>query len=100
LPLLIGGLRAATLQVVATVVLAAYIDLGGLGLYIIKGLALRQFDQILGSAIVIVAVALVLDGLFALLQHFVVPRGVTAGRTTELRTASPRRRAVVESPTV
>jgi len=40
LPLLIGGLRAATLQVVATVTLAAYIGLGGLGLPIIAGLAL------------------------------------------------------------
>lgn len=100
LPLLIAGLRAGTLQVVATVVLAAYIDLGGVGLYIIKGIALRQFDQILGAAIVIVALALVLDGLFALVQHLVVPRGVTAGRPKELRTPSSRRRAVVESPTV
>lgn len=100
LPLLIGGLRAGALQIVATVVLAAYVGLGGVGLYIIKGIATREYDQILGAAIVIVALALVLDGLFALVQHIVVPRGVTAGRTKELRTSSPRRRAVVESPTV
>lgn len=100
LPLLIGGLRTGALQVVATVVLAAYANLGGLGTYIIKGIALRQYDRILGAAIVIVAVALVLDGLFALLQRLVVPRGVTAGRLPELRTSSSRRRAVVETPTV
>ena len=98
LPLLIGGLRAATLQVVATVTLAAYVGLGGLGLYIIKGLALRQFDQMLGAAIVIVALALALDGVFALLQQLVVPRGVTAGRTKDVRTPSPRRRAVAGTP--
>lgn len=98
LPLLIGGLRAATLQVVATVTLAAYVSLGGLGLYIIKGLALRQFDQMLGAAIVIVALALALDGVFALLQQLVVPRGVTAGRTKDVRVPSPRRRAVVGTP--
>lgn len=98
LPLLIGGLRAAALQVVATVTLAAYIGLGGLGLYIIKGLALRQFDQMLGAAIVIVILALVLDGAFALLQHFAVPRGVTAGRVSDVRTSSVRRRAVVGTP--
>ncbi|CAN5617230.1 ABC transporter permease [soil metagenome] len=97
LPLLIGGLRAATLQVVATVVLAAYINLGGLGLYIIKGLALRQFDQMLGAALVIVALALVLDGAFALAQRFAVPRGVTAGRVADVRTSSSRRRAVMEA---
>jgi osmoprotectant transport system permease protein len=100
LPLLIGGLRAGALQIVATVVLAAYVGLGGIGLYIIKGIATREYDQILGAAIVIVTLALVLDGLFALIQHLVVPRGVTAGRPKELRSSSARRRAVVESPTV
>lgn len=99
LPLLIGGLRSATLQVVATVVLAAYVDLGGLGYYIIQGVPLRRFDQILGGALVIVAVALVLDGLFALLQRLVVPRGVAVGRSLQLRTKPTRRRAVVEAPT-
>ena len=85
LPLLIGGLRAATLQVVATVTLAAYIGLGGLGLPIIEGLALRKFEQMLGAALVIMVLALVLDGLFALLQHVVVPRGVATSATTRDR---------------
>jgi len=94
LPLLIGGLRSAALQIVATVTLAAYIGLGGLGQYIIAGLRLRQFDQMLGAAIVIIVLALVIDGLFALLQHLVVPKGVAAGRTTDIRTRSSRSRAV------
>jgi osmoprotectant transport system permease protein len=98
LPLLIGGLRSATLQVVATVVIAAFVNLGGLGYYIIQGVPLRRFDQILGGALVIVALALLLDGLFALVQRFVVPRGVTAGRPRELRSSPTRRRAVVGTP--
>jgi osmoprotectant transport system permease protein len=97
LPLLIGGLRSAALQIVATVTLAAYIGLGGIGLYMIKGIALRQFDQILGAALVIVALALVLDGVFALLQHLFVPRGVSAGRVSDTRTRSSRPRPVAES---
>lgn len=80
LPLLIGGLRAAALQVVATVTLAAYVDLGGLGLPIIQGLALRRFDQMLGAALVIIALALLIDAAFAVLQRLAVPRGVTAHR--------------------
>ena len=99
LPLLIGGLRSATLQVVATVTIAAYVGLGGLGYYIIQGVPLRDFTQILGGALVIVALALVLDGLFALLQHLVVPRGVTAGRVADDRPTPTRRRAVVEPAT-
>ena len=96
LPLLIGGLRSAALQIVATVTLAAFIGLGGVGGYIIAGLALRKFDQMLGAALVIVALALVLDGIFAVAERLVVPRGVAAGRTTDVRTRSPRARAVAE----
>ena len=98
LPLLIGGIRAGALQIVATVVLAAYVTLGGLGTYIIQGIAINRYDMILGSAIVIVALALVLDGVFALLQRIVVPRGVGAGRTQDFRTTSTRRRAAVGIP--
>ena len=98
LPLLIGGVRSAVLQVVATVVLAGYIGLGGLGLPIIEGLALRRFDQMLGAALVIVALALALDGLFALLEKLVLPRGVAAGRATDLRSTPRRRRSVMGQP--
>jgi osmoprotectant transport system permease protein len=97
LPLLIGGIRSASLQVVATVTLAAYIGLGGVGLYIISGLALRKFDQMLGAAIVIVVLALVIDGLFALLQRVITPRGVAAGRVSDSRSRSSRPRAVAEA---
>ncbi len=76
LPLLIGGLRSATLQVVATVTIAAYVGLGGLGFFIIQGIQIRSFPQILGASLIVVVLALALDGLFALLQHVVVPRGV------------------------
>jgi osmoprotectant transport system permease protein len=98
LPLLIGGLRSATLQVVATVAIAAYANLGGLGYYIIQGVPLRRFEQILGGALVIVALALALDAVFALTERLVVPRGVRAGRPRELRSMPTRRRAVVGTP--
>lgn len=74
LSLLIGGLRSATLQVVATVTIAAYVGLGGLGFYLLQGLNLNDFSEILGASIVIVALALTLDALFALLARFAVPR--------------------------
>ncbi len=82
LPLLIGGLRSATLQVVATVTLAGYVGNWGLGFYIVQGIQLRDFSQILGAALVIVVLAVVLDLLFALLERAVVPRGVAAGRAS------------------
>lgn len=88
LPLLIGGLRAAAIQIVATATLAAYIGLGGLGYYIFQGLPLRKYDEMLGGAILVAVLALLIDGVFALLQHLVAPRGVASARSTRLRARS------------
>ena len=98
LPLLMGGLRSGTLQVVATAVLAAFVNLGGLGLPIVEGIALRDYDRMLGAAMLIIALALLLDALFAVLERYAVPRGVRARRAPELRTTAPRRRAAADTP--
>jgi osmoprotectant transport system permease protein len=87
LALLINGLRSATLQVVATVTIAAYFGLGGLGFYIMQGLANRDFTEILGASLVIIALALILDGLFVLLARLVVPR--TEARRSRRSPAPP-----------
>lgn len=78
LPLLVGGLRSATLQVIATAVLASYVGLGGLGIYIQRGIALRRYEEMLGGAIAVVVLALAADALFALLARLAVR--VSGGR--------------------
>jgi osmoprotectant transport system permease protein len=70
-PLIIGGLRAAVLQVVATATITAYIGLGGLGRYLFDGIAVRDYPQMVAGSLVIVALALLLDGAFAVLQRVV-----------------------------
>lgn len=85
LPLLIGGIRSAVLQVVATVTIAAYVGLGGLGFALIQGIQTRNPAQILGASIIVVVLALVLDGVFALLQRILVPRGVAGQRSAPRR---------------
>ncbi len=87
LPLLVGGLRSALLQVIATVTIAAYVNLGGLGWPIIQGLPLRRFDEVLAGAILVAVLALVVDLLMALAQHAAVPRGVRTDRTSRRRSA-------------
>lgn len=69
LPLIVGGLRSAVLQVVSTATVAAYIGLGGLGRYVIDGIAVRDYPQTLAGSLVIVVLALVLDAAFALAQR-------------------------------
>lgn len=81
LPLLIGGLRSATLQVVATATIAAYVAQGGLGRYLIEGIQTRDYLRAVIGAVLVAALALLLDGLLAALQRLVVPRGVSRGPT-------------------
>lgn len=65
---LVGGLRAATLQVVATATLAAYTSDTGLGRYLFIGLKARDYPQMLAGAILVAVLALLLDRLLATVQ--------------------------------
>lgn len=65
MPLLLSGLRAAVLQVVATATIAAYVGLGGLGRYLIDGLAVGDYGQTGGGALLVATVALLVDGVLA-----------------------------------
>ena len=84
LPLLLSGLRAAVLQVVATATVAAYVGLGGLGRFLIDGLATQDYASTAGGALLVALLALALDAPFALLSRVVVSPGLT-GRTRSLR---------------
>ena len=75
-PLLVGGLRSAMLQVIATATLSAYLGLGGLGRFIFDGQAVRDYTQMLGGAIVVIALALAIDGLILLGKRLLLPPGV------------------------
>ena len=70
LPLIVGGFRSATLQVVATATVAAFIPgPGGLGRYLIDGLALSDYPRVVAGSVVVIVLALVLDALFVLTQR-------------------------------
>ncbi|SFR78945.1 osmoprotectant transport system permease protein [Agromyces sp. CF514] len=94
LPILVGGIRSASVQVIATATLAAYLADEGLGRYIFEGLKTRDYAEMLGGSMLVIALALVVDGVFALLQRSVVPAGVRATRTAELRSRPARPRTV------
>jgi osmoprotectant transport system permease protein len=68
LPIIVGGLRSAVLQVVATATVAAYIGLGGLGRYLIDGQAVNDYAQMAGGSVLVIVLALALDAVFAGLQ--------------------------------
>ena len=74
LPVIIGGLRAAVLQVVATATLAAYTADLGLGRYLFAGLKTRDYGQMLGAALLVIALALALEIGLSMLQRLAAAR--------------------------
>ena len=91
LPLILGGFRSSTLQVIATATIAGYVGLLGLGRFLIEGLALHNYLLAIVGAILVTALALLIDGVLAIFQKLVVPRGVSRGMTriTDSRAKRP-----------
>lgn len=69
-PLILGGLRAATLQVIATATLASYVGSGGLGRFLFLGLKTQDYAMMLGASLVVVALAILFELLFGLAAKF------------------------------
>jgi len=92
-PLIMAGVRTAAVQVVATATLAALIAGGGLGRYIVDGLATQDYVQTAAGAVLVAALAFATEVGLAGVQRVLVPRGIrllnapTASRTTTFKTA-------------
>jgi osmoprotectant transport system permease protein len=80
LPLILVGLRTSAIFVVATATIAADIGLGGLGRFIIDGLASKQYGPVAGGALLVVVLAVLVLAVFAGLSLLVVPAGLRKQR--------------------
>ncbi|MGW3494445.1 ABC transporter permease [Streptomyces sp. NPDC001020] len=76
LPLILGGLRSAAIQIVSTATIAAYVGLGGLGRYIIDGLYQKNYEKVVGGATLVAVMALTTLGLFWAVARITVSQGV------------------------
>ena len=74
-PQLVGGLRSAGLQVIATATLAAYTGAGGLGRLMFLGLKTQDYTSMLVASFLVVVLALVSEAVFSLVQRAVAPAG-------------------------
>lgn len=92
LPVVLGGVRSATLQVISTATIAAYIGLGGLGRYLFDGIAQFDYPQVVAGAVVLAVLAVVVDLLLLGAQRVLVSPGVDgrAARRRLRRTSVPR----------
>ncbi len=76
LPVIVGGLRSATVQVIATATLGALYGLGALGSYIVEGVAQSDDAKLFGGVILVALLALLAEGGLALTQRRLTSPGL------------------------
>ena len=74
--MILAGIKTSAVLAVGTATLAAFIGAGGFGAPISVGLNLDDNAVILEGAIPAAGLALLVEGLFAVLERFIVPRGL------------------------
>ena len=80
LPLMLAGIRTAAVNVVATATLGALVAGGALGRFIVDGLALQEYDQLMAGALLVALLAVATEVSFAALERATVPAGMRAIR--------------------
>jgi osmoprotectant transport system permease protein len=68
-PVIIGGVRSASVQVIATATLGAIYGLGALGGFIVEGVAQRDDGRLFAGVFLVALLALAAEGGLALLQR-------------------------------
>lgn len=76
LPVIMAGLRTALVLLVGTGAFATFIDAGDLGLLIQTGIVLFRFPLLVSGAILVAAVALMIEWIGRLVETLATPRGL------------------------
>ena len=81
LPLILSGIRTGAVNVVATATLGALVAGGGLGRYIVDGLALREYDRLFAGALLVAALAIAVEVAFGTLERRATSPGLRTDGT-------------------
>ena len=73
LPVIIAGIRTATTEVIASATLAAFIGIGGLGLFVVRGFALYDIAILLVGAVPVALRTLLADMSLGRVQKWLQP---------------------------
>ncbi|WP_426705591.1 ABC transporter permease [Corynebacterium auriscanis] len=73
---IVDGIRSAALQVVATTTICAYLGTGGLGRYLIDGLALSDYPVVIAGAVLVIGLIVVLEAVLSVVSRVVAPAPV------------------------
>jgi len=69
IPVIVGGIRSASVQVIATATLGAIYGLGALGGFIVEGVAQNDDGQVYAGVLLVALLALLAEGGLALVQR-------------------------------
>lgn len=75
-PAINTGISSATVQVIATATLGAIFGFGGLGRYLVDGLSQGDIGQTVGGAVLVGALVLTAEAVFAVVGWQVTPRAL------------------------
>jgi len=73
LPVIVAGIRSATVEVIASATLGAFIGAGGLGNLILTGVSMLDWSVLLAGAIPVTLLALFAEAALAGVEHLITP---------------------------
>jgi osmoprotectant transport system permease protein len=76
LPAILTGIRSAAVQVVATATLGAIFGSGGLGRFLVEGIAQRDVGMTFGGVVLVAGLALAVEGSFVLILRLIRSPGL------------------------
>jgi osmoprotectant transport system permease protein len=79
-PVIMAGIRNSIVLLIGIATIAAFIGASGLGVPIFRGLRNARMDLILVGGISVAILALLIDGLMALVERRITPKGLKVGR--------------------
>ncbi len=75
-PLIAAGIRTSSVQIIATATLAAFIGAGGFGDYIVDGLTVFNYTELIVGAISVAILAMLVEVFMGWLQRALTPEGL------------------------
>jgi osmoprotectant transport system permease protein len=82
-PLVAAGIRTSAVQVVATATLAAFIGAGGYGDYIVEGVNILNYPELVVGAISVAILAILVEVFMSWLQRVLTPAGLKVQQQAE-----------------
>ena len=75
-PLVAAGIRTSAVQIVATATLAAFIGAGGYGDYIVDGISVFNYTELIVGALSVALLAILVEVFMSWLQRVLTPEGL------------------------